>query len=109
MFVKHQDREIEDPTGEWRSHESEKIANKFEKTEDSVLKNKYKYDFVIYNDKPEDQLEQWALNFITFLSSNDPCLCEACTSNYEMRQPDGDKIDKELKEFLEDMPGEDDE
>lgn len=109
LFVKHQDREIEDPTGEWRSHESEKIANKFEKTEDSVLKNKYKYDFVIYNDKPEDQLEQWALNFITFLSSNDPCLCEACTSNYEMRQPDGDKIDKELKEFLEDMPGEDDE
>tara|TARA_B100001093_G_scaffold152768_1_gene145465 strand:- start:18523 stop:19233 length:711 start_codon:yes stop_codon:yes gene_type:complete len=108
LFVKPMEREIEDPQGEWRSHESEKVANKLDTLDDDVIKERHEYDFVIHNDKPEEQLQKWAVNFINFLSSNDPCLCEACIANYEMRAPDADKIDEELKKFLDEIPGEDD-
>lgn len=103
VFVKHGNRSIEDPDGSWRDHESEKLSNSFEATSDDVLKTEYKFDFVIHNDKEESVLEQWADSFLTFLSASDPCLCESCSSNYEMRAPDVDKIDAELKEFLDDI------
>jgi guanylate kinase len=103
VFVKHGDRPIEDATGAWREHESEKLANLFETTSNETLKKEYKFDFVIHNDKEESVLEQWANSFLTFLSTNDPCLCESCSSNFEMRAPDIDKIDAELKEFLDDV------
>ena len=103
LFVKHKTRKIEDPDGEWRTHESEKIANKLEAIDDNDLKERYNYDFVIHNDKSEAVLENWAVNFITYLSSNDPCLCEACSARYEMRAPDENKIDAELKKLMDEL------
>jgi hypothetical protein len=104
LFVKHQKRKIEDPTGEWRNHESEALANKYENTADVDLKQTY--DFVVHNDKNEDDINNWAETFVKYLSDNDPCLCESCIANYEMREPDVDKLDLELKEFLNDILGE---
>ena len=109
LFVKHKTRSIEDPLGEWRKQESESLANKCEEIDDNTLKSSYKYDFVIHNDKDEAVLKQWADNFINFLCSNDPCLCEACTSQFEMRAPNEEKIDEELKGFLDDILGDEDE
>jgi hypothetical protein len=106
LFVKHGSRSIEDPTGDWRNHESEKIANKLETEDNQVIKEVYGYDFVVHNDKDEENLAYWATTFIKFLSSNDPCLCEGCTAQYEMRAPDPDRIDAELKKFLDDIPEE---
>tara|TARA_R100001015_G_C4602804_1_gene157779 strand:- start:563 stop:1279 length:717 start_codon:yes stop_codon:yes gene_type:complete len=106
LFVKHGLRDIEDPCGEWRSHESERISNKLETEKEEVLKEIYGFDFVVHNDKSEEQITHWANVFINHLSSNDPCLCEACTAQYEMRAPDPDKIDAELKKFLDDIPEE---
>ena len=109
LFIKHDSRAIEDPDGKWRTHESEQLANKYEQSEDSHLKNKIGYDFVIHNDKSEKEIQKWAQTFMEFLSSSDPCLCENCVANYEMREPDKDKLDKELRNFLDDLFGDDDE
>jgi hypothetical protein len=108
LFVKHKSRVIEDPTGDWRNHASEKLSNVFEVTANKDLKKLYKFDFIVDNDKEEDALEHWAENFLSFISANSPCLCEACVSNFEMREPDIDLIDEELKEFLDDVLGEED-
>lgn len=105
LFVKHGKRQIEDPTGEWRNHESEKLANANETVDDITLKQQY--DFVIHNDKSQADIDNWASTFVKFLSDNDPCLCESCVSNFEMREPNIDKLDHELKEFLDDILGDD--
>tara|TARA_R100000951_G_scaffold106831_1_gene101665 strand:- start:1525 stop:2250 length:726 start_codon:yes stop_codon:yes gene_type:complete len=103
VFVKHKTREIEDPLGDWRNHESEKLANASEEMTSDDLKEKLHYDFVVHNDKSKEDLSTWATSFISYLSDTEPCLCEACTANFEMRSPDPDKIDQELKEFLDDV------
>jgi len=109
LFVKHGKRQIEDPDGAWRQHESENLANTYEKSPDEYLKNEVGYHFVVHNDKPEEEIQKWATNFISYLAASDPCLCETCVANYEMREPNIDKIDEELKEFLNDLLGEEDE
>ena len=106
VFVKHGKRSIEDPDGEWRKHESETLANKFETTDDKVLKEQY--DFVIHNDKSQEEINTWAETFVKYFSDSDPCLCESCVSNFEMREPDISKLDSELKEFLNDVLGDED-
>lgn len=105
VFVKHDKRKIEDPTGEWRNHESEKLANEYEKTDDTKLKQTY--DFVIHNDKTQKDIDEWAQTFVQFLADSDPCLCESCVANFEMREPDISKLDEELREFLDDILGDD--
>lgn len=106
IFVKHGSREIEDPNGEWRSHESERLSNENEAKTDEDLKQLY--DFVIHNDKSKEEIKKWASTFVNFLAEPDPCLCESCVANYEMRQPNLSKLDNELKEFLDDILGDDD-
>jgi len=109
LFVKHGNRTIEDPNGQWRQHESEKLANTYETSSNEYLKNEIGYHFVVHNDKTEQDIKQWATNFINYLASWDPCLCETCVANYEMREPNTEKIDEELKESLDDLLGDDDE
>ena len=70
MFVKHGKRAIEDPEGEWRNHESEKLANQYENEDDTTLKQTY--DFVVHNDKTQADIDNWARLFVRYLSDNDP-------------------------------------
>lgn len=109
LFVKHGNRKIEDPDGEWRNHESEILANEYETKDNNYLKTTIGYDFVIHNDKSEEEINKWATLFVTYLSNLDPCLCENCVANYEMREPDTSKLDKELGKFLDDLLGDDNE
>ena len=108
-FVKHLDREIEDPKGAWRDHESEKLANTLEETKDDEIKQTLKYNFVVHNNKEPEELKAWASDFIKYISAIDPCLCESCMANFEMREPNVKKLDEELKEFMDDVLGDDDE
>lgn len=105
LYIKHGKRSIEDPRGEWRNHESEQLANSYEEMDDVELKQKY--DFVVHNDKTEEEINAWAKLFVNYLADTDPCLCESCVSNFEMREPNIDKLDDELKEFLDDILGDD--
>ena len=101
-YVKHGDREIDDPKGEWRQHESELIANILENTPDDDIK-KQGYDYVIYNDGDVDKLDNWAATFISKVCIAEDCPCESCTSTIENRQADSAKIDDELRRLLDDI------
>ena len=101
-YVKHGDRDIEDPNGEWRQHESEQIANELETLDDQMIKDRG-YHYVLHNDKDTDRLPKWAKGFINKVAIMEDCPCEACTSAIEMRTPDPKKIDDELKNLLDDI------
>ncbi len=94
-FVRHGKREIDDPRGEWRNHESEDLANSFEMSDKQSLYRKG-FDYVIDNDKPEGSLEAWAPNFMDGLSDAEACTCEGCMAMFEHRQFDMKKILDEL-------------
>ena len=108
-FVKHGNRTIEDPDGDWRNHESEKLANDFEATDDDLLrsKTKYRYDYVVHNDSDLDSIKRWAKKMVQDMANSHPCLCEACNASRENREPDPGKIDKELRDLLDDLEDDD--
>jgi len=103
-YVKHGNREIEDPNGDWRKHESEAIANEIETLDDNMIRDRG-YHYVIHNDSGTDGLPKWATNFINKVCVSDDCTCEACTSSIENRDPDSTKIDDELRDLLDDIEG----
>lgn len=108
-FVKHGKREIEDPNGKWRKHESEAIANFLETLPDIDIK-RAGYDYIIHNDGEADGLAKWAANFINKVCTSEDCPCEACTSTIENRKADPGIIDNELRKLLdqiEDLPDDD--
>lgn len=106
-FVKHGKREIEDPKGAWRKHESEEIANAFEAVNDIDIKQSG-YDYVIHNDGSTDNLTTWANNFINKVCIMEDCICEACTSSVENRKADPGIIDDELRDLLDQIEDLDD-
>lgn len=101
FFVKHGQRKIEDPSGKWRAHESESLANAFEETDNSVLKEKG-YSYVVHNDAPEEHIAAWAQEVVSMISDLDTCTCEACVSVLERRQFDMRKLIEEVEREEED-------
>lgn len=101
-FVKHGNRVIDDANGEWRSHESEVIANELETLDDKMIKDRG-YHYVIHNDGSPEELPSWATNFINKVCITEDCNCEACISSIENRRPDPQKIDDELRDLLDDI------
>lgn len=99
FFVKHGEREIEDPDGEWRQHESENLANAYEDTDNEILKEHY--DYVINNGADEKYIEAWAKEMINLISDSNFCKCEACTSVIERRQFDVRKLIDEAMDELD--------
>jgi len=103
-FVKHGTRSIEDPTGEWRQHESEAVANELETLDDKMIKDRG-YHYVIHNDGEPGELPRWAKEFVNKVCICPDCPCESCNSMIENRNPDPTKIDDELRGLLDDLEG----
>lgn len=104
-FIKHNDREIDDPNGEWRNHNSEEMANLGEKSSAEVLKS-LGYDYVVHNDSSEKEIAKWSKRMVTevmITSAKDLCPCEGCEAARENRPVDNDKVNKELDDLLRDM------
>lgn len=104
-FIKHADREIEDPDGEWRNHNSEELANNGEKCRDETLKS-LGYDWVVYNNRPEKEIAKWAKRMVTEIiltHRDDMCTCEGCEAARENRDTDNDKINQELDDMLREI------
>lgn len=102
-FVKHGKRPIDDPTGEWRKHESELIANELETLDDQDIKLRG-YKYVIHNDGPEDELSKWAKKFVEVAAVDAlewECTCEACLAVIENRPVDSRKVDNEIERLLD--------
>ncbi len=101
-FVKHGLRDIEDPQGEWRRHESEAVANELETLDDQMVRDRG-YHYVIHNDGTPDELPKWAKHFVNKVCICPDCPCESCNSTIENRNPDPTKIDDELRNLLDDL------
>lgn len=104
-FIKHNNREIEDPDGEWRKHNSEELANLGERSSPEVLKE-LGYDYVVNNDKEEKDIINWCKRMVTevmLICKKDLCPCEGCQAARENRPVDNDKVNQELDELLRDM------
>ena len=105
IFVKHGDRKIEDPSGEWRKHESEQMANLAESSSNDVLRD-IGFDYVLSNDGSSIDLNKWAEIFVqTVLITHkkEACQCEGCLAALENRMPDSKKVDQELDDILKDI------
>lgn len=84
FFVKHGSRDIEDPNGEWREHESETLSNSLEASDNDAIYH-MGYDYVIHNDQPEEHLQAWAKEIVRIVSDLETCDCEACRALIERR------------------------
>jgi hypothetical protein len=105
IFVKHGDRKIDDPSGEWRNHESETMANLAEKSSNDVLHN-LGFDYVLSNDGSSIDLTKWAEVFVTSVlitHKSEACECEGCLAALENRMPDTKKVDQELEDMLNEI------
>jgi hypothetical protein len=107
LFVKHGTRKIEDPTGEWRNHESEEMANAAEKCKSEALYS-VGFDYVLRNDGTPKEITRWADLFVSTVMithKSEACDCEGCNSALENRPANDEKVDKELNDLLDELRG----
>jgi hypothetical protein len=105
IFVKHGKRKIEEPSGQWRNHESEDMANLAERSSNEVLYD-IGFDYVLSNDGSSIELGKWAEIFVSTIlitHKSEACNCEGCQAALENRLPDTDKLDKELDDMLNEI------
>jgi hypothetical protein len=104
IFLTHGERELIDHNAEWRTHESETLANEIE------LGNKdYKemFHYVLKNnaternfkEKTQQKFEEW-FHVLTEGLVDDLCGCELCMSSREDRDPDAEEVIKEIMDML---------
>lgn len=107
-FLNPGDRVLPEADAEWRTHESEMLAN-------TVLGNmsmhKGMFDYVVNNDKDSVSLDLWSSFFfshvINFPGDDDQqCKCEGCKASLENREVDPAEIEKQLKDLLDSMEDE---
>ncbi len=105
VFVSAGNRELPEALAEWRSHESEALANSIE------AKNKdytEVFDYVLYNNETEKEyknkttqkFEEWFHILSEGLLSN-LCTCELCKSAREDRTPDEKQIIQDILNLIE--------
>lgn len=107
VFIKHNDRPLEDNSGEWRQHESEQMANIFEADIDGHASQFF--EFVLNNDGTLKEYEAKAKKYIpAFIalcrehSIGHLCDCELCSAIREDRMPDPRVVFNEITEELTD-------
>ena len=100
IFVSGGDRTLVDETGEWRTHESEALANLTDRT------LQYKHDMIspfceyYWNTESLEELEEdVSLIFEEWLEEF-PCTCELCIARRQNRRVDTDKVMSEIKDIL---------
>ena len=104
VFITHGDRELIDHTADWRSHESEEMANAVEDNEkdhNELFHYRLKNDQTERNfkEKCEQKFEEW-FHVLTETLVDNLCECELCISSREDRDPDAEKVMKEILDML---------
>lgn len=105
VFISAGNRELPEAKAEWRSHESEALANSMEAKDKNYTEI---FDYVIYNNGTEKQykakaiqkFEEWFHILSEGLLGN-LCTCELCQASREDRTPDEDQIIQDILKLLD--------
>ena len=105
VFIHPGERLLPEADAEWRTHESEMLANTMIGNPDMVSTH---FDYQLMNDKESFQLAKWAKAFfgqvINFPGSDDQiCQCEGCRAMLENREADVDKLLLDLEDLMDDI------
>ena len=105
VFLHPGERELPEASAEWRTHESEMLANTVVGNTDM---HRNMFDFVVMNDNDEVNIQKWAEVFfrevLNFPGSDEQrCDCEGCMAKLENRPIDQDEITNQLKDLLDSM------
>lgn len=103
VFITHGNRQLEDPNGAWREHESETMANNIEANHKDY---KELFQFKLPNDKDMNNfmnlLSQFSMvGFNLLAESLTLCECEVCTAYRQGRDINGDKLKQEIVEMID--------
>jgi hypothetical protein len=110
FFLTPGERELPEAAAEWRTHESEMMAN-------TLIGNpklaEQTFDYVVRNDGPVEDITRWSKAVVKSLISwpgdkDSVCDCEGCIASLENRPVNQDKINKELEDLLDELEGDDD-
>lgn len=104
IFVSAGDRELAEHDAEWRSHESEAMANSLETNDKNYTEV---FDYVVRNDKTErnyknkvtEKFEEWFHIMSEGLVGN-LCTCELCVASREDRDPDAEQVVQHILDII---------
>ena len=105
VFVAAGSRKLPEANAEWRTHESEALANSMEANDKNYTEV---FDYVIYNngtekqykDKTNQKFEEWFHILSEGLLGN-LCTCELCQAAREDRNPDQEQIIKDILKLID--------
>lgn len=105
FFITPGDRELPEANAEWRTHESEMMAN-------TLIGNpklaSQEFDYVVLNQDINADLDRWAKAVMKLVvghpgDESTMCDCEGCKASLENRPVNQDQIQRELDDLLDDM------
>ena len=105
FFLTPGSRELPEASADWRTHESEMLAN-------TLIGNpelaKQTFDYVVLNEGNEEDLNKWAISTLKLVlgwpgDETTMCDCEGCLAAIENRPVDQDQIARELEDLLDDL------
>lgn len=104
IFVSAGDRELPEAKAEWRTHESEAMANALESNDKNYTEV---FDYVVrnafserqYKNKVTEKFEEWFHILSEGLVGN-LCSCEMCIASREDRDPDADRVIQHILDII---------
>lgn len=105
VFLHPGNRELDEASAPWRTHESEMLANTC--IGDPDLRKEL-FDFTMFNDQPSDLLPVWAKGFFDMIvnfpgSPEQVCECEGCMARLENRKASVETLLQQLEELADSM------
>jgi len=105
VFVAAGSRDLPEANAEWRTHESEALANLMEANDKNYTQV---FDYVLYNNGTEKQykakanqrFEEW-FNILSEGLLDNLCTCELCQSTREDRSPNQEQIIQDILKLID--------
>lgn len=101
VFLHPGERPLDEADAEWRTHESEMLANTLVGNKEMI---KDEFDYCLMNDKSDADLAKWAKNFFSIVINfpgEQVCDCEGCQALLENRAASVDQLLKDLEDLMD--------
>ncbi len=105
VFLHPGERLLPEADAEWRTHESEGLANTLIGNSDMI---KEQFDYCMMNDKENHRIRTWASSFFNLIvnfpgSPEQVCTCEGCAAVLENRDANIDQLLSDLEDLVDGM------